>query len=206
LEVLGLYRRVHKSSQRAAEAAFSRLLRNAEFSARIAELQAQAAEGAVMAAREVLIELSKIGRADMADYMVVGPTGDPVLDFSKLTRDQAAALQEVTVEDFLDSRAAEETLEDQAHGGALRRASGRDVRRVRFRLASKLQALELLGKHHKLYVDRHEHDFGAGVAERLAAAIARVEGRGRSADRQVCRPRGGPACRAAHKDKRVRAR
>src|SRR5882762_11035679 len=77
----------------------------------------------------------------MADYMRVGPDGDPVLDFSKLTRDQAAALTEVTVEDFLDGRGED----------------ARQVRRVKFKLASKLLALELLGKHLGLFKDRVEH-------------------------------------------------
>jgi phage terminase small subunit len=40
----------------------------------------------------------------MLDYMKVGPDGDAVLDFSKLTRDHGAALIEVTVEDFKDGR------------------------------------------------------------------------------------------------------
>jgi hypothetical protein len=43
-------------------------------------------------------------RANMADYMKSTPEGDPYLDFSALTRDQTAALSEVTVEDFLDRR------------------------------------------------------------------------------------------------------
>jgi phage terminase small subunit len=36
--------------------------------------------------------------------MKVGRDGDPILDFSALTRDHAAALVEVTVEDFRDGR------------------------------------------------------------------------------------------------------
>ena len=162
------YRKVYsKSSQRAAEAAFSRLLRNAEFSARVAELQAQAAEGAVMAAREVLIELSRIGRANMADFVRAFGCGDPVAAVDQLTPEQTAALGEVTIEQFMDG------VGDDA----------REVRRIKFKLIAKIPALELLGKHHRLFVERHVHDLG--VAERLAAAIARVEGRGRSAGRQV---------------------
>jgi hypothetical protein len=40
----------------------------------------------------------------------------------------------------------------------------------------KIDALELLGKHHKLYVEHHQHEWGAGLADRLAAALARVDG------------------------------
>lgn len=186
------YRSVYpKSSQHAAETAFGRLLKNAEFAARLAELGSKAAEGAVMTANEVLLELSKLGRANMADFMTVGPGGDPVLDYSKLTRDQAAALSEVTVEDFLDGRGED----------------AREVRKVKFKLTPKVNALELLGKHHKLYVDRVEHSFG-GVAERLAAALARTDGR--RTDGQVRPDRHPPrkrnARKAARKGKRDRAR
>jgi hypothetical protein len=52
------------------------------------------------------------------------------------------------------------------------------VGRIKFKLWPKIHALELLGKHHKLYVEVHEHDWRAGLAERLAAALARVDGEG----------------------------
>jgi phage terminase small subunit len=204
------YRNVYPTcSQAAAEVAFSRLLRNAKFSARIAELAQAAADGAVMTARQVLEELTKIARANMLDYMRVGPDGDPVLNFADLTRDQAAVLAEVTVEEFVDSRAAE-VLEPQGHGGALKRSHGREVRRVKFKLADKIEALELLGKHHKLYVDRHLHDFGSTIAERLATALARADDpeRGGDVERRSDHtpPRHRPARRAARRGKRTRAR
>jgi phage terminase small subunit len=135
------YKHVYpKSSQHAAETAFGRLLRNAEFSARISEMNAQAAEGAVATARQVLEELTKIGLANMQDYMRAGPDGDPVLDFGSLSRDQAAALQEVTVENFMNGRG------DDA----------REVRWVKFKLADKRAALVDLGRHHKLFTDKTE--------------------------------------------------
>jgi hypothetical protein len=45
----------------------------------------------------VVEELRKIAFANMADYMKLGPKGDITLDFSGLTRDQAAALGQVKV-------------------------------------------------------------------------------------------------------------
>jgi phage terminase small subunit len=124
-----------------ADANASRLLGNAKVSARIAELKGIAAQASTVEATRVLHELAKLAFANMADYMRVGPGGDPVLDFSKLTRDQAAALVEVTVEDYVDGRGED----------------ARQVRRVKFKLASKLVALELLGKHLGLFKDRVEH-------------------------------------------------
>ena len=52
----------------------------------------------------VIAELRKIGFANMADYMKVGSEGYPTLNFSELTRDQAAALVEVTIDEFVDDR------------------------------------------------------------------------------------------------------
>jgi phage terminase small subunit len=123
------YRKVYpKSSPKAAKVAFSRLLTNANFAARVAELSKEAAQAIVMAAQEVLEELSKLGSADVADYMRVGPDGNPVLNFAGLSRDQSAALVQVTVEVFMDGRGED----------------AREVPKVTFKLASKLAAIELL--------------------------------------------------------------
>ena len=35
----------------------------------------------------------------MLDYVRINPEGEPVIDFSKLSRDQAAAVMQVTVDD-----------------------------------------------------------------------------------------------------------
>ncbi len=124
-----------------ADAAASRLLGNVKVSARIAELKGAAAQASTIEAVRVLTELAKLAFANMLDYMRVGPDGDPVLDFSKLTRDQAAALVEVTVEDFLDGRGED----------------ARQVRKVKFKLADKRGALVDLGKHLGLFKERVEH-------------------------------------------------
>src|SRR5258708_1371689 len=84
-----------------------------------------APQDAVMTSHEVLLELGRLGRTNMLDYMRVGPDGDPVLDWSKLTRGQATALIEVTVEDFLDGRGE----------------GAREVHRIRFKLVSKIDGL-----------------------------------------------------------------
>jgi phage terminase small subunit len=131
----------YKAADAAADANASRLLTNAQVSARVAELKEVAATAAGLTAQKVLDELSRIAFANMADYMRVGRDGDPYLDFSKLTRDQAAALAEVTVEDFKDGRGK----------------TARDVRKVRFKLADKLGALSQLGRYFGLFVDKHEH-------------------------------------------------
>jgi phage terminase small subunit len=88
----------------------------------------------------VLRELAKIGFANMMDYMICQPGGDPFLDFSKLTRDQAAALIEVIVEDYVDGRGED----------------SRQVRRVKFKLADKKGALVDIGKHLGMFTNKVE--------------------------------------------------
>ena len=122
-----------------------KLQANPAFAARIAELEARlgemAAAAGLMSAMEILRELSAIGRANMADYMTVGKSGDPVLHFSDLTREQTAALAEVTVDAY-------------AEGGA---EDAREVKKVRFKLHDKRAALVDLGRHYGLFKDRVEH-------------------------------------------------
>jgi hypothetical protein len=102
--------------------------------------------------RTVGEELTRLARANMADY--IGPD-DIVAPIRSLSRDQAAAAQERTVEHTEGSG-------DEA----------REVKKIKFRLADKLRTLELLGKHHLLFAERRIHEDG-GIAERLAAAIAK---------------------------------
>lgn len=116
-------------------------LRKPEIAAEIARQQAKRSERTEITADRVVTELAKIGFANMLDYMTVGPSGDPVLNFAALTRDQAAALAEVTVEDFVDGRGED----------------ARDVRRVKFKLADKRAALVDVGRHLGMFKDRVEH-------------------------------------------------
>lgn len=108
---------------------------------RVKEITGKAAEKAGVTIERVLNELALIGFSNMQDYMRAGANGDPYLDFSNLSREQAAALVEVTVEDFKDGRGEE----------------SRDVRRVKFKLADKRAALVDLGKHLGMFKERVEH-------------------------------------------------
>ena len=72
-------------------------------------------------------------------YMKVeGP--DAFVDLSTLTRDQAAAIQEVTVEDYKDGRGE----------------NARDVRRVKVKLSDKRAALVDMGRHLGMFKELHE--------------------------------------------------
>ncbi|MGH2342576.1 terminase small subunit [Segnochrobactraceae bacterium EtOH-i3] len=116
------------------------LLRKTPVARAISERQRAISERIGVTAERVVEELAKIGFANMADYMKVGEDGDPYLDFSGLTRDQAAALSEVTVEDFKDGRGED----------------ARDVRRIKFKLYDKRAALVDLGKHLGMFKEKVE--------------------------------------------------
>ena len=99
-----------------------------------------AVEKLAITKERVLEELARIGFANMIDYITIGKDGDPFVDLSALTREQAAAVSEVTVEDFKDGRGED----------------ARDVRRVKFKLHDKKSALVDIGKHLGMFIDRSE--------------------------------------------------
>lgn len=125
----------------------SRLNANESITKRVTEILSAGAKRAEITVERVLEELAKVGFANMQDYMRSGSDGDPYLDFSALTRDQAAALSEVTVEDFKDGRGED----------------ARDVRRVKFKLHDKLGALEKIGKHLGMFKDKVEISGGMTI-------------------------------------------
>lgn len=127
-------------SEKAAAAQASRLLTNAKISAAVAKGKAAMASKLDITAERVIAELAKIGFSNMADYITVGSNGDPFVDLSNLDRDKSAAIQEITVDDYVDGRGED----------------ARDVKRVKFKLADKRAALVDLGKHLGLFVDRQE--------------------------------------------------
>lgn len=140
-----------------AAACASRLLTDAKVKARIDALKAAAADVTVMTAREVLQELSKLGRSSLKAALVTGnDTGDVVASLRDMPDAVAATIQELQVEYYTEAGEDDER-EPQGHGGELRRRRSRTVKRVRIKLHPKTQALELLAKHHKLLTEKHEH-------------------------------------------------
>ena len=84
-------------------------------------------------AKEVIEEIKKLAFANMKDYISVGPDGKPEIDLSTMTRDQAAALSEVT-----------NRTTTTKHGGS---------EHYGIKFHSKDGALEKLCKHLGLYKD-----------------------------------------------------
>lgn len=144
-------------SPKTAEQQGSRLLSNAKVAEAVAAGQKRIAAKLEITAEMVAAELAKIGFANMADYItIVG--GEPVVDLSDMTRDQAAAIQEVTVEDFKDGRGED----------------ARDVRRVKFKLSDKRAALVDLGKHLGMFREQIDVNVKTDLATMIAARRRRV--------------------------------
>ena len=102
----------------------------------IEKRRAKTQAAAEITQKMVVDELAKLGFANFGDYMEVGPNGDPTLNFSDLSRDQTAALTEVTV-----STSKVGDIENKS---------------VKFKLADKRAALVDLGKHLGMFVERKE--------------------------------------------------
>ena len=98
--------------------------------AAIADAMAERAKRVEITGDMVLQELAKLAFSNMGDFLSVTSGGDPYFDLSKLTREQSAALTEVTVEDFKEGRGED----------------ARDVRRIKIKLADKRAALVDTGK------------------------------------------------------------
>ncbi|ENX01467.1 hypothetical protein F900_01834 [Acinetobacter modestus] len=103
--------------------------------------EAEIAERTKITQDMVIKELAKIGFSNMLDYITITNGGDPVTDFSALTRDQAAAISEITVEEYTEGRG------DDA----------RNVKRTKFKLSEKRSALVDIGKHIGMFKEHVVH-------------------------------------------------
>src|ERR1700680_508875 len=123
-----------------------RLLKHPKIAPFLAEAEARARAALVEAANRYAVsrernvaELARMAYANLEDFTrQVGK--ERVIDLSGATRDQLAALQEITVEDYLDGRGKD----------------ARQVRRTKIKLADKQAAIERLNKMFGWIIDRSE--------------------------------------------------
>ena len=131
--------------------------------AAIEKARAKRAGRAEVTADWVVDELRKLASSNMADYMKSTPAG-PALDFASLTRDQAGALSEVSVE-YYDAPAGK------------KKPSA--IKRVKFKLYDKSAALVHLGRHLGLFDMKRQPDAPVEVdidemRETVLRALARL--------------------------------
>ena len=109
-------------------------------------------------ADRVLEEIACLAYSDIADYVRDDGTIDWPL-IKSLPRQKRVAIQKLIVDTTGGSGDGERKV----------------VERTRFECANKLQALELLGRHLKLFTDKLEVAADAALAERLAAGRKRLQ-------------------------------
>ncbi len=146
-------------SRKTAKQQGARLLTNVDLQAAIQDAMDRRASRLEITADQVLKELALIGFSNMLDYIKVQGDGTAYVDLTELDRDKSAAIQEVTVDEYVEGSGKD----------------ARTVKRVRFKLADKGTSLELMGKHLKLFTDKVEvgGEFGL-IVERLQAARRRM--------------------------------
>lgn len=153
--------------------------------ARIAELQQKTARKLEITAEAVANELALLAFSNILDYVQVQDDGTAYVDLSRLTRDQAAAIQEITTEEVIEGA-----------GDAARK-----VRKVRFRLASKKDALETLGKHLGMFVERRVNlnaDLKDVDDDELDARIRAIEAQLAGSEAGAAAPARGAASPTRH--------
>lgn len=122
-------------SERTAGSQGHDLLKKPEIQKALTKGRERLADKAGVTAQRVVDEMEKLAFSNMADFIGITSGGEPYIDLSKLTRDQAAALTEATVEDYTEGRGED----------------ARDVRRVKIKLADKRAALADLGRHLNIF-------------------------------------------------------
>jgi phage terminase small subunit len=114
----------------------------------------------------------------MGDYFRITPDGEVAIDLSRLTREQWAALAEVTADDYVNGRGED----------------ARTVCRVRIRLHDKLGAIVKLGQHLGGFgTNRTVTGPGGGPVQTMAATLelGQLDADGRKALRAYRERRGG---------------
>lgn len=147
----------------------SELLAHAKVAVRIAELRAAVEERHGVTIDMVMREHKKIGFSNILDYISIGSDGRPYADFSRLTREQAAAIGEIIEETVLSS---DPDAQDAA--GVEAGESGKKPRvaviKTRLKLHNKQASLVEMGKHLGMYEADNRQKAEAEAAVHAAAA------------------------------------
>ncbi|WP_051013709.1 terminase small subunit [Pararhodospirillum photometricum] len=110
----------------------------------------------------VLAELANVAFSRPLDLLRLNPDGTAVVDLTDMDEHQAAAIAEVTVDEYMDGKGNE----------------ARPVKRIRVKLADKLRALNLLGHRLGLWKPTANADpsnNGAGLSALLDEALREEE-------------------------------
>lgn len=141
-------------AQRSASVTSCRLLRNAKVRAEVSRATEERLERLEVTADTVLRELAKIAFTNMKDYLSARDDGSVYVDLSRITPVQAAGLADLRIDEYTSEKGC--------------------IRRTRLKLGAKTRALELLGKHLKLWSNRAQPTHDLNLAEQIKKARERV--------------------------------
>lgn len=110
----------------------------------------------VVTKERVLEELALLAFANQADFIVIQADGSAYTDLSGMTREQLAAIQEITVDTYQEGRGDDAV----------------PVKSVKIKLAPKTAALELLGKNQRLFAEVLEHSDLTDIADTMTTRRA----------------------------------
>lgn len=128
-------------AERTANEQGSRLLAKSNVQALVEQKRGALAKKTEVSAERVIAEYCKVAFADMANYVMIDQkSGEVRLDFGKIPAGGTAAIAEITQEEYMDGAG------DDA----------RPVKRTKFKLYDKLRALDALGKHLGLFIEKQE--------------------------------------------------
>lgn len=172
------YRRVYNCSKWKDKSVWekaSALLANVKVKSRVDQLKADLVKRHEVTVDRIISELALLGFSNMLDYMQTQDDGTAYVDLSKLTREQAAAISEVTVESYMEGNGED----------------ARPVKKVKFKLTDKRSALVDLGKHLGMFPSQvngkiehdHKHNHSVEPVSESAVWLARLLGIG--ADRET---------------------
>lgn len=146
-------------SENGASVAGVRMLANAKVKAEIEKALAKTCAKLEITVEKVLGEIAKLSFSNMQDYIVVSDDGYAYADLSKLTREQAAAIQEINTDTYTERTGNDDET--------------RIVKKCKLKLTDKRASLELLGRYLKLFTDKIEHSGTVGYTEALSKMRAK---------------------------------
>lgn len=133
----------------------SQVLANLSVRRYVDKLLSERATRLEVKADRVVEEMARLAFSNMQDYIAVAPDGTyKGIDFSKLSRDQASAIQEIREDTTGGSGDGERKL----------------ILRTTLKLADKSRNLELLARHLGIFQDKLHVTGLEGLADRLAEA------------------------------------
>jgi phage terminase small subunit len=141
-------------SEKGAHVRGTELLKNRKVQRLIDALNTKRYSKLEVTAEKITEELARLGFSNMLDYV----DGSGHLDLSTLTRDQAAAIQEIREDTTGGSGDGERKL----------------VLRTTFKLSDKLKALQLLGQTRGMFQEKVEHTADDALLMALAAGRRRL--------------------------------